>query len=699
MKSNFLHNSLLLFLTLLTGFTAAAQEKEKTFSTLEQQLENMAEANDAVPEDDALLQQLNYLGKHPLNINTAGAEELAALNMITGLQIQQLLAYRKLFGRLVDKYELQAIPGWDLFTIRKLLPYVAVSDDKNLVEKLRDRWTGGDQQLMARYARVLEKSKGYDKPLIPGANYYTGSRDKILLRYNYNYKNLLQWGLLADKDAGEQFFKGAQKQGFDFYSFHFFARRLGTIKALAMGDFTVNLGQGLLQWQSLAFKKSADVMAVKRQSATLRPYHSAGEYNFHRGIGVTLQRKNWEATLFASFRKISANINADSVNDDGVVSSFLVGGYHRTAAEIKDRNSLEQTAGGANIKYQGAGWHAGINAVYYHFAQPVQRSAEPYNIFALQGRTLTAASIDYSYTWRNIHLFGESAADHALHKAFIHGAVISLDAKAAVSLVHRKIDRAYQSVNANAFTENAFPVNENGLYAGLTLRPLTAWRLDAYADVFQLPWLKYRVDAPSTGKDYFIQVTYTPGKQAEISARYKNEIKMINRTAANTATATIDRILKKNLRLQTSITASRELRFGNRLEAVWYDDNGPAAGQGFLTYLETTYKPAFLHWSGNMRLLYFETTSYNERIYAYESDLPYNFSIPAYYDKGMRYCFNINWDADRLIKTKKWGFSSLNIGAKWAQTIYANEGKHGSALDEISGNSHTEIKVQVILNL
>ncbi|MBL0144814.1 MAG: hypothetical protein IPP48_02690 [Chitinophagaceae bacterium] len=61
--------------------------------------------------------------------------------------------------------------------------------------------------------------------------------------------------MLGEKDAGEQFFKGNQKQGFDFYSTHLFARNIGIVKALALGDFTVNMGQGLTQWQSLAFKK------------------------------------------------------------------------------------------------------------------------------------------------------------------------------------------------------------------------------------------------------------------------------------------------------------------------------------------------------------------------------------------------------------------------------------------------------------
>ncbi|MEI2750598.1 MAG: hypothetical protein V9E88_17805 [Ferruginibacter sp.] len=122
-------------------------------------------------------------------------------------------------------------------------------------------------------------------------NFYPGSPQRVLVRYKYTYKNLLQYGIVGEKDAGEEFFKGSQKAGFDFYSAHLFARNMGIVKALALGDFTVNLGQGLVQWQSLAFKKGPDVLATKRQAAVLRPYNSFGEINFHRGVGITIGKK------------------------------------------------------------------------------------------------------------------------------------------------------------------------------------------------------------------------------------------------------------------------------------------------------------------------------------------------------------------------------------------------------------------------
>ena len=103
--------------------------------------------------------------------------------------------------------------------------------------------------VLLRASRILEKSKGFIKDST--GSKYPGSPEKLMIRYRYTYKNLLQFGLLGEKDAGEQFLKGAQRMGFDFYTFFLFARKIGIIESLALGDFSVNLGQGLIHWQDL----------------------------------------------------------------------------------------------------------------------------------------------------------------------------------------------------------------------------------------------------------------------------------------------------------------------------------------------------------------------------------------------------------------------------------------------------------------
>lgn len=675
---------LTIFLTLFTIHHSLLTYCQEIPVSTEQQLENQTDTDQGETEDDSYLQELEYFRKNPLNINVAGAEELKQLRILTDLQIANLISYRNLFGKLISIYELQAVPSWDVATVKKLVPFISVATPVSLSDEAGKRFREGEHSLLLRVSQVLEKSKGFNSNTT-GAT-YPGSPQRIFLRYRYTYKNLLQFGFAGDKDAGEQFFKGAQRKGFDFYSFHLFARKIGIIQALAVGDFTVNMGQGLIQWQGLAFKKSVDVMGIKRQSATLRPYSSAGEFYFHRGTGITVQKGKVEATAFISVRKLSANFVSDTVSNEDFISSFLTSGYHRTESENADRNNLTQTTAGSTVLYRGNKWHAGVNGIYYHFSLPVQKRDEPYNLYAISGKNWYNISIDYSYTYRNLHFFGEAATDKNLNKAFINGLLLSVDPKVDLSLLHRVISKAYQAINGNAFTENTYPTNETGLYAGITIRPAVGWRVDAYADFFRFPWLKYLVDAPgSNGRDFLTQLTYTPNKQAEIYTRFRNETKQSNQPDNVTVTNYLVTIPKQSWRTQLSYRVSAALTMRNRIELLWYDRNGLNKENGFLTFFDIMYKPLLKPFSGILRLQYFETDDYNSRIYAYENDVLYSYSIPAFFNKGFRYYLTLNCDLN----------SKVSFWLRWSQTIYQNRTTNGSGLDEIAGKKKSDLKLQI----
>jgi len=670
---------LLLFNTLYSLLTLDAQESP--VSTIEQQLENLTDIDQAETEDDSYHQQWERFRRNPLNMNAADENDLRELKILSGLQIANFLSYRRLFGKFISIYELQAVPSWDIQIIKKILPFITVAEPIDLADVFKTRFSKGDHTLSFRYSQVLEKSAGFEKTST--GTKYLGSPPKLFLRYRYVYKNLLQFGVVGDKDAGEQFFKGAQKYGFDFYSFHFFARKLGSIQALALGDFTVNMGQGLIQWQSLAFRKSVDILGTKRQSPILRPYNSAGEFSFHRGVGVTLQKGKLETTGFISYRKLSANFVTDTVSYEEYITSFLNSGYHRTESEIAGRHKLGQLAIGGNIKYKGNNWHAGVNAIYFDFSSPVEKRQEPYNLYAINGKNWSNYSIDYSYTHRNLHFFGEAAVDKNFSKAFLNGLLISVDPRVDISFLHRNIDPQYQSNNGNAFTENTYPTNENGFYAGISIRPVLAWRFDAYVDVFKFPWLKYLVDAPSQGKDFLGQITYTPNKQLEVYTRYRSETKQGNQPDNNTALNYIVSLPKQNWRTQISYRINQTFAVRSRTELLWYDKNGKNAENGFLTFFDIVYKPPLKNYSGNIRLQYFETDDYNSRIYAYENDVLFYYSIPAFYDQGFRYYLNINYNLN----------SNISFWLKWSQSLYQNVESIGSGLDEIPGSRKSEIRV------
>lgn len=652
-------------------FLSVASASQEVPLTTQQQLENLGAEE---VKDDALLQSLAFFQKHPLNLNDASAGDLQALRLLTALQIDAFLRYRRAFGKLIDVHELQAVPGFDVPTIGSLLPYVFAGPVLNVKETFSSRLKGGDQYLLFRAARILERSKGYNMTL---PTHYYGDGNRLLTAYRYQYKTLLYYGVVADKDAGEQFFGGAQKAGFDFYSTHFFVRNIGSIKALAFGDYAVNLGQGLTQWQSLAFGKSVDVLNIKRQSPVLLPYRSSGEFLFNRGAGITIGRKAWEATAFVSCKKFSGNLVSDSVDR---FTSFGTSGYYRTSAEIADRYKLSDFSVGGNIAYQRSDAKIGLNVVAHRFSLPLQKSGEPYNYFAFNGRQTFNASIDYSFTFKNAHFFGEAAVDGGLHPATLHGVLISASPQADLALLYRNLSPRHQSLFGNAFTENTLPSNERGVYAGLLLRPAAGWQIVAYADFYRFPFLKYRTSAPSRGEDYLLQLTYAPNRQTEIYLRYRTQNKPLNESGSAVINSPVENV-KQNLRLNFLTQLSASLLLKGRTEMVWFGNEKKETQEGFLVFLEAA--PAlFKKLKAVLRLQYFETGGYDSRIYAYESDVPYSFSIPAFYDKGARYYLNLSYPF-----TKK-----LTGWLRLAQTAYRDKAAIGSGLDEISGNRRTEIK-------
>ncbi len=655
----------------------------------EQQIENITENNaDEETDDDTYLQSLSEFSRNPINLNLADAATLEELLLLTPIQIDNFITYRTLLGKFLTIYEIQAIPGWDLATIQKIRPYIMVSQAVNLFNAIGSRLKNGDNILFVRSTQVLEKSRGYKLDSSQATNFYYGSPQRLFIRYKYSFKNLLQYGVVAEKDPGEELFKGSQKYGFDYYSVHFFMRNAGIVKALALGDFTVNLGQGLTQWMSQAYRKGPDITTIKRQAAVLRPYNSAGEINFHRGIGITVGKNNWEATLFGSYKKIDANfVAADTslLEAEDIVTSLQTSGYHRTKSEVEDKGMQRQVAFGGNFKYRLYGLQIGVNAVQYQFKLPLQKSQYPYNQFALTGKTFGNYSIDYGYTYRNMHFFGEAASTNKRKLAFIQGMLMSVANNVDVSLLYRNISSAYQSLYTSAFTENTFPTNEKGLYTGISIKPAMGWRVDAYADVYKFPWLRYRVDAPTTGKEYMFQLTYQPNKIFSIYSRLRSESKPIN---YNPTGLTLNPVIpqpRQNWRTQLSVKLNSIFTFRSRVEMVWFDKRGSAAENGFTIFTDLLYNPMMKPLSGNIRLQYFETDGYNSRVYSYENDVLYGYSIPVFYDKGYRYYINVNYDINKRI----------SLWAKWAQTIYSDKTLIGSGLDEIEGNHKTEVKLQL----
>lgn len=659
--------------------------QEELPEMMEQQLESMMEENeDDEMMDDSWWQYLVYLSKNKLNLNHVTEEELTGLKMLSAVQIDQFLQYRRLLGNFISIYELQSIPTWDIPLIRKILPYVTIGSSASLPkETFGKTLKNGHSNILLRYGRIVETAKGYQIS-DTGLNHYLGGPSRWMLRYKYQYKNRIRYGLTATKDAGERFFQG-NHTGFDFYSFHFFASRPGIIKTIALGDYTVNMGQGLIHWQGLSFGKESDISFIKKQSEILSPYNSSGAVYFHRGAALQLTKANWQGAVFISLRNLDAKLQSAPADDEKWVTSIHTSGYHRTNSEITDKNALQLFTYGATLKYKRGGWYGAFNAVRYSFNHPVRKVAVlPYQLFSLAGKTFNHFSLDYGFTHKNLHSFGELAVDNQLNSAFIHGVLLNLHAKAGISVLYRNISKSFQSFFGNAFNVNSTVANEKGVLSGIALKPIYGLDINLFLDLYHFPWLKYRVDAPSYGRDVRLQTVYKPSKQTLIESRFRARLREQNQNNEQNILPEVIGYSTRSWRTQLSHRLNAAISLRHRFELLWYrTENTTINEKGFLAFTDVFYKLPRQRLQFNGRIQYFDTNSYNSRLYAFESDVLYYYSIPAFYDKGMRYYVNARFTLNRMI----------NLWLKWGQTIYSDKEVIGSGLDEITGNKKSEFRL------
>lgn len=652
-------------------------------------IENSAQQNESETFDyDASIDDLENFKKHPIDLNTADANTLDDLPMLNAQQIASLLQYIANNGKLISMFELQAVNGFDLRLINSILPYVKVEDNfKQAHFTAKQLFSKGSFVFVSRYRQVIEKSEGYKRTDGTG---YLGKPFGLTVRFRYNFGSTLSYGITAEKDPGEEFFKGSNKKGFDFYSGHFFLRNIKQLKALALGDYEVRLGQGLIMWAGFSQRKGPAVMHIKREGTTLRPYTSVNEFNFMRGAAFTVGVKGIEITGFASFKQIDANVNTiidTSFTYEASFSSYLQSGFHRTQREVDDRNTVNQLIAGGNISYNKRKWHVGVNALYTKFFGNYQRNLNPYSQFDFNRSQLVNASVDYHWVIRNFQLFGEGAVSDNGGYGFVNGILLSADKNVDFCILHRYFSKNFQTLYASAFAEGSRPQNENGLYLGVTVRPVNMLRFDAYFDLYMSKWLKYLTDAPSWGSDNFLQATFTPTKKMEMYVRYRFELKKKNQPNNDGAFDYLVNETRQALRFNAKYAVSPSVTLSTRIEWSHYTFGKDKPENGFLIYQDINFKMLSVPVSFNARLDIFKTSSYNTRIYTYENDVLYSFSIPAVSGNGMRYYLTVRYAAMR----------NLDFWVRFAQTQMLDRSVFLSSLDLLNTNHASEIKVQMRL--
>ncbi len=678
---------------LISGF-AVSQTQEQDI--IERNIEIIAEAlEDAEVDYTTLIDDLSAYLERPLDLNSARREELFSLGFLTQIQVNAIIGHRETYGPFITLEELQAVEGLPGEVVRAMRYFTGVNRDVDALKfNFSDVKKFGTHELFLRTDRVVEEQKGYspitDEELEESPNSRAlGSPWRFYTRYRFKYQNRVSIGFTAEKDAGEEFFQGSQKNGFDYFSAHAYISGFGTVDRLAIGDYQVQMGQGLTMWTGLAFGKPADLFSIKRNARGVTPYRSVDENNFLRGAAVTLMKNDFKLTLFGSKKKKDANaLTGDTLDAEQAISfsSLQVSGFHRTPGELADKNAVGEKLFGGELKWSHKGFSIGVRASKFILDKEFELRSSDYNQFFLSQNENSVIGADYDYVKGNLNIFGEVARSENGGLAMVNGGYIVLDPKLTFAALHRTYARDFQAVYSNPVAENSQVMNERGLYMGIIVTPNPKLKFSTWVDQYKFPWLKFQTDAPSHGFEVLSQLNYRPTKKLEAYVRFRHRERPKNSNYDDLVIDQVSQTLQHNYRVHLRYAVTETVQLRSRIEVTdYYREGNSQESRGSLIYQDLIIKPKDFPVDLSLRDALFDSETYDSRLYAYEQDVLYFYSIPAHSGVGTRYYAVARYRVMR----------DLDFWIKWSRWHYRDRDVISSGLSEIQGNIRSDIRMQL----
>lgn len=655
-------------------------------------LEEIAEQLITNDEDNAyqwenLFEELSDLKENPLNINSATKEQLERFPFLNSQLIENILYYLYKYGAMVSINELMVVEDMDLATFRLLKQFITCQplEEKTHTPTLKSILKYGKQELSARMDIPLYTRAGY-QPFTsdyikenPNKR-YLGPSFYHNLRYKFRYTDKVYIGFTAEKDPGEPFFAGNNKKGYDYYSPYFYIRDFGKIRALALGNYRLNYGYGLVMNTDFNMGKTTALNTLLNRESGIKKHSSTDEYNYFQGIAGSIQlSEHFTADAFYSYRQM------DGIVDNRFITSLKEDGYHRIPRDYEKKNSLTNQLIGSNIQYNGKNFELGLTAVYNFFNKVLNPTYRPYNKYYPRGSDFFNLGANYKFFLKKLTWMGEVAMDKDRRMAALNTLRYRPKANFQLIAMHRFYDVAYQSMYARSVGEGSMVQNESGFYLGMEADELWYFKLTAYIDFFYFPWKKYQMTKNGTrGIDGVIQLDYSPNHELDMFIRYRYKNKFKDYNPAEGDKITVPYIQQKG-RYQLTYSPNDELVLKTTADVVYnaYQHKDPS--KGFLIKQSIGYKFPKLPLQLDASVAWFKTDDYASRITVYEKSLLYSFSMPSFYGEGERFSFNTRYELNKHIV----------LQGKYACTHYRDREVISSGLEQIEGNLKSDLYFQV----
>ena len=618
----------------------------------------------AVSED--VYDVLSDLYEHPLNINTASREDLTRIPFLSAQQIEDIQAYVYRTKGLKSLSELALIESLDPVR-RNLLSfflYVGYGEKKSF-PSLGTIFKYGKNELL-----VTGKIPFYDRH--GDKNGYLGPKYRHSFRYDFSYGHYVKMGLLGSQDAGEPFFTDKNHIGYDHYSYYIVVRDLGRLKALALGQYKLRLGMGLVMNSDFGFGKLMTLNSLGRSTNSIRANTSRSTANYLQGAASTVTIiKGLDATAFVSYRPLDATLNKS-----GYVQTILKSGYHRTISEMNRKNNVHQFTTGGNLHWDGSGFHVGFTAIYSHLDKALQPNGkQSFRRYYPEGNNFWNASVDYGYINHRLSFNGETATGNRHGIATINSLSYLLSNSLSVIALQRFYSKKYSSLFSSSFSSGGRIQNESGIYLGANWQAFRHLNVLFYTDYAYFAQPRYQVSRASHCWDNVMTMTWINNRWT-ILGRYQYKVRQ--KDDENKTALVDEKSQRGRLSLGYGTTAWSMRLQGDAAYSSFKDDSF-----GWMTTLSGTYGIGRFNFAGTLG--YFNTDDFASRIYNYERGPLYSFSFPAFYGEGIRYALFARVDLT----------SSLLLIAKCGITDYFDRDHISSGLQQIDHSSQTDLELQV----
>ena len=559
-------------------------------------------------ESGELQEELMQYAANPIQINTATEADLRKLHFLSDNEIDAILTY--VYKHPMESLnELDLIPDLPEYQARNLRVFLSVESKEN------------DHRVYAKDVFHYAKHEIVARTDVRNIESFENDPVFSQLKYKFNYRNQVQFGVNISRAAGVP----AKDMRYGAYlELRDVAPHLKTFVA---GNYQASFGQGLVLNTGFHQGKNSYVMTVGNAAEGLRKYSSAGIASLH-GVGTTL--------TFGNITKLKTDVS-------------LLYSFNRS------NDSLWHHVLGTHIGFRHRQLAVGLTFAEHLYNDSVRYYRNTtYNRNYFRGTNQAVIGADFRYCGNWYDIFAEVAA--AQNSSWGWGTEVGCRftpvSDVGLIVLYRYYSPTFDNTLAYAFSETTRINDENGLYLGTEITRAKNWIFRAYGDVFRFSGPKYGIYySPSWGYDAMGEADWSKALGSHIigtNIRFRAKEKAQKSTYA--------------LRLRFTYDVGG-WSFRTQGDVNLVTDSVQALSYGYSISQDIHYSFAQVPLTLQLRLQGFHAGKWDNRVYVYENDVLYAWSIPSSYGVGGRAYLNLRW---RII-------DQLSLYLKVSETVYSRD--------------------------